>query len=645
MPATPLTWLDEFNVNTNTTGLQYDPRITQLANGNILVSWTSDDDTGAGSPAGSDVIGRIYDPMGTALTDEFLLNSTSSGNEFSSDVAGLPGGGMLVVYTRQISGFSDILLTELDSNGGGIPAQVSPFFDGNASADPSGFDPAVSVFSDTSALVVWRETEVGGDSRIVGRTYDSTTNTMGSAVSLINFAGTQNDPDVAALTNGDFVIAASHNTGTDTEIVLRIIHGDGSNVLSATAIASTQDSDTDVDPSVTALAGGGFVVSWTNTDTDTDIQAQLFSASGSLVGSIINVETGGGSDNDNESVVVPLKDGGFLVVYDDDAEGILKVQRFSSSGAEVGDIFNVATGSSITEIDAVSLADGRIALTFVREFGEIGMEILDIRDTVNTPVYGPDSWQVGTVGNDTFIASGAIVHGYKGSDQITDGGGPNAIFGDTGNDTITIKGVSSAESANGGLGTDTLRGASMAAGTVYDLAAGTVTSGAEVQVAAKFENAIGSTAAETILGTSGANRLEGGGGADTLNGRAGADTLVGGAGHDKLIGGAGADKFVFNAPVIAANSDTITGFTHGSDKIQLENTGVFAGIGNVGTLAAAKFWSNTTGNAHDASDRIIYNSTNGNLYYDDDGTGAHAKILIATLTGHPTLTNADIQVI
>ena len=48
--------------------------------------------------------------------------------------------------------------------------------------------------------------------------------------------------------------------------------------------------------------------------------------------------------------------------------------------------------------------------------------------------------------------------------------------------------------------------------------------------------------------------------------------------------------------------------------------------------------------AHDADDRIIYNSTTGDLYYDWDGAGGNAAQPLATLKGHPTLTAADITV-
>ena len=75
MPDTPVTWLDDFSPNQTTTGTQFQPRITQFTNGNILVAWTSAEDTGAGSPPGDDILGRIYDPLGNAITDEFRLNT------------------------------------------------------------------------------------------------------------------------------------------------------------------------------------------------------------------------------------------------------------------------------------------------------------------------------------------------------------------------------------------------------------------------------------------------------------------------------------------------------------------------------------------------------------------------------------------
>src|SRR5262249_50880425 len=121
------------------------------------------------------------------------------------------------------------------------------------------------------------------------------------------------------------------------------------------------------------------------------------------------------------------------------------------------------------------------------------------------------------------------------------------------------------------------------------------------------------------------------------------DTLAGGAGHDTLTGGAGADHFVF-ASINAADSDTIADFLSVDDTISLDNS-VLTAVGADGALANAAVWSSATGVAHDADDRIIYNTTTGQLFYDADGNGAGAAVLLATLTAHPAINAGDIFII
>ena len=70
---------------------------------------------------------------------------------------------------------------------------------------------------------------------------------------------------------------------------------------------------------------------------------------------------------------------------------------------------------------------------------------------------------------------------------------------------------------------------------------------------------------------------------------------------------------------------------------------IFTAAGPLGTLAAGKFVIGAA--AADASDRIIYNSGNGALSYDPDGTGAAAATKFATLATGLALTNADFQIV
>ena len=81
------------------------------------------------------------------------------------------------------------------------------------------------------------------------------------------------------------------------------------------------------------------------------------------------------------------------------------------------------------------------------------------------------------------------------------------------------------------------------------------------------------------------------------------------------------------------------------DLIRLDQT-FFTGL-PTGTLAAGRFYSaDGATQAGDLTDRIIYDSAGGNLYFDADGSGAgSAPILFAILTGAPTLAAADFSVI
>ncbi|MGH6644926.1 MAG: calcium-binding protein, partial [Bradyrhizobium sp.] len=145
-------------------------------------------------------------------------------------------------------------------------------------------------------------------------------------------------------------------------------------------------------------------------------------------------------------------------------------------------------------------------------------------------------------------------------------------------------------------------------------------------------NAAG-TAAIRLTGNEFAQKIFGNAGNNVINGKGGADTLYGYGGKD---------VFVFNTPLGAGNIDRIADFSVVDDTLQLQNA-IFTALTATGTLAAAAF--HTGAAAHDASDRIIYNSGTGVLLYDADGTGVGAARQFATLATGLALASADFVVI
>ena len=148
---------------------------------------------------------------------------------------------------------------------------------------------------------------------------------------------------------------------------------------------------------------------------------------------------------------------------------------------------------------------------------------------------------------------------------------------------------------------------------------------------------------DTLSGGAGNDTLSGGMGRDILNGGAGNDLLIGGAGNDSLNGGAGRDALRFTGALSAtSNVDRVAGFVAVDDALQLDDA-MFTGIGATGALAAGAFRSGSK--AGDASDRVIYHSASGQLFYDADGSGAAAQVLFATVGAGTVLGAADIFIV
>lgn len=176
-----------------------------------------------------------------------------------------------------------------------------------------------------------------------------------------------------------------------------------------------------------------------------------------------------------------------------------------------------------------------------------------------------------------------------------------------------------------------------AIGVTVDLKAGTAIDG--------FGKTDTLKSIEGARGTIYADKLTGGSGDNWLRGDAGNDTISGGLGNDELRGDAGRDAFVFNTKLSSAhNVDDIEDFNVAADTIKLENA-IFTKLVGTGTLSAAQFVANNSGNAADASDRIIYEKDAGNLYYDCNGSAAGERKLFATLADGLKITADDFFII
>ncbi len=148
---------------------------------------------------------------------------------------------------------------------------------------------------------------------------------------------------------------------------------------------------------------------------------------------------------------------------------------------------------------------------------------------------------------------------------------------------------------------------------------------------------------DAIDGLDGNDSLNGLAGNDVLIGGSGNDTLIGGSGNDTLIGGSGNDQFRFDTGSVFTSSslgvDIIDDFSVGTDKIHtFRNTFNRIDNTNSGQLSSSDFAVVTSDLAVGSSSaEIVYNLSNGKLFYNANGSGAGLGFggQFATINGSP----------
>ncbi len=271
----------------------------------------------------------------------------------------------------------------------------------------------------------------------------------------------------------------------------------------------------------------------------------------------------------------------------------------------------VLTTSVQAGTEALNLTGNSQAQTII---GNYGNNILNGDNDSNSSAVAGN--QTGTVAGDTLtgLFGDDTYRVYSQADVIREQAGQ-------GNDTAVF-------------GTNTATNTSVAdASNTYQLRAD---NSVELLTVANQSRAVGYT-------------LIGNGFDQTVLGSRANDVIWGGAGHDTLTGNGGNDTFGFNEAG-AADSDTISDYT-GGDIIGLSaavGTGFFQGLATTSGGQTAGFDQNEFVNgttATEAHAQILYNQASGQIFYDADGTGASAAVLVATIGAGTQLANNDFAVL
>jgi Ca2+-binding RTX toxin-like protein len=642
----------EFLVNTTTASWQEQPILAGLFGGGFVAAWT-DLSTSAGDSSSRAVRAQIFGADGRKVGAELVVNSTTAGDQSDPTLCVLQDGRFVVAWTdRSYSGgdTDGAAIRAQIFNGDGNRAGNEFLVNSTTSGDQ--VDPALTPLLNGGFVVAWADASAAGEDSdgwaVRAQAFDSQGNEAGAEL-LVN-ATTLHDqyaPCVSALTDGRFVAvwnddSASTDENGVTSIRAQVFDTDGTRAGSELLVQSSGSA-----PAVTTLADGRFIVAWQmwggqGGDSDlSSVHAQVFDP---RVAPIALVGTASGDDylgTSWDDVLEGLGGGDRLAgaagddqlvggAGDDTLDGGNGADSMAGGagrdlliGGADDDTYVVTAGDVVTEVAGAGTDKVKSSVTYT-----LAANVEQLVLTGTPAINGTGNGLANTMtGND----AANVLDGGAGNDTLSGGSGADTLRGGAGNDTYVRDNIGDLIIEASGEGNDLVKSS-----VGYTLTASveklTLTGTTAI-------NGTGNDLANTLTGNAANNSLKGLGGKDRLLGNVGNDTLVGGTGTDTLSGGDGADRFKFVTR--GEGADSITDFASGTDKIQVVSAN-FGGL-PVGTLLPGNF--RLVGQIVPAAPVFIYDAGTGGLSFDADGSGAGAAVLLATLTGPKTLLRADLTIV
>ena len=360
---------DELVANQFTLGYQYPGDATALADGRVVLTWY-------GSSIDGDAYGvaaQIFNPLeGVPLEDEILVNNYTTNTQTNPAVAGLADGSFKLSWDSYgQDGNSYAVVGRCVEDGGGATAEDLVNTTTAASQDAND----IAVDADGRFVVVWTsDYQDGSADGIIARRYDTDCTVLGDEI-LVNSAtgGNQSAPAVTFLEDGSFAVTWQGDADSGTDIFARKFNSAGVATTGDIAICS-ETSGNQTRPDIAPLADGGFAVVWED-DAGRDGSGKavfwrtfdVFGAPNWDYDFRVNDAVSGDQDH---AVIAGLAGGDIAVAWqsygqDGSAYGVY-VQHFDRDGAQTGSeqLANIFTVSNQENPAIVGLHGGGFVVSW-----------------------------------------------------------------------------------------------------------------------------------------------------------------------------------------------------------------------------------------------------------------------------------------
>ncbi len=346
----------EFLVNSGTAKDQVTAEVAMDADGDFVVTWTSEGIPGSGS----DVFARRFDPLGNPSDGEFRVNETTLQGQRSPAVTMNGNGDFFVgwqsshqdefswgIFGRAYDASGTVLTTEQQINSFAEQPQVHPALGSNA---------------DGQCVALWLGLDENHTPAVHAQRYQlprpgNDFSRVGDEMILANYGELEETSAAAAVAadRSSVVVWQSYgNDGSGLGIMGRRLDANGTSLANAFQVNMTT-SGNQSNPDVASDAEGNFVVTWQSDDvsgTGHDIFAQRFDTVGNQVGAEFQVNTVGLGHQTMPTVCMNAATGNFVIAWQGpDASGAgIYAQRFDAMGNPLGTEFQVNTHTYLDQV-------------------------------------------------------------------------------------------------------------------------------------------------------------------------------------------------------------------------------------------------------------------------------------------------------
>ena len=237
-------------------------------------------------------------------------------------------------------------------------------------------EPAVALLSNGGFVVTWMSNgQDGAGWGIYGQRYATDGTPLGSEFKVnTTTTDSQQSPAVTALNDGEFLVTwMSYNQDGSGWGVYGQRYAANGTLLGSEFKVNTWTSSDQYSPSITALSNGGFVATWMSANQDGSswgIYGQRYAADGTTAGSEFRINTRT-TDQQHSPSITALSDGGFVVTWmsanqDGSGWGVYG-QRYAADGSVTGAEFraNTTTTGDQQSPTVTGLKDGGFVVTWM----------------------------------------------------------------------------------------------------------------------------------------------------------------------------------------------------------------------------------------------------------------------------------------